>query len=109
MKYEASEVLTGQLNWVATQIRPDVSYVLDLSMKLQKRPTVEDLPTANKTVKKLEIDRKSGIFFPKIGDFEDLKFDVFCDPAHANLPDGCSTCQGHIILLSGSERCCPLT
>ena len=27
--------LTSQLNWVATQLRPDVSYdVLDLSMKL---------------------------------------------------------------------------
>ena len=102
--------LTGQLNWVATQIWPDVSYdVLDLSMKLKKHPTVEDLLTANKTVKKLKVDQKSGIFFPEKGDFEDLKFDVFCDAAHANLPDGCSSCQGHIILSSGSERCCPLT
>ena len=59
--------LTGQLNWVATQIRPDVSYdVLDLSMKLQKHPTVEDLPTVNKTVKKLKVDQKSGIFFPEM-------------------------------------------
>ena len=40
-------------------------------MKLQKHPTVEDLLTANKTVKKLKVDQKSGIFFPEIGDFED--------------------------------------
>ena len=71
--------------------------------------TVEDLLIANKTVKKLKADQKSGIFFPEIGDFEDLKFDLYCDTAHANLPDGSSSCQGHIILLSRSERCCPLT
>ena len=54
MKYKS---LTGQLNWVATQIKPDVSYdVLDLSIKLQKHPTVEDLLIVNKTVKKFKAD-----------------------------------------------------
>ena len=38
-----------------------------------------------------------------------MKFDVYYDAAHANVPDSSSSCQGHIILLSGSERCCPLT
>ena len=109
-KIGSLRALTGQLNWVATQIRPDVSYdVLHLSIKLQKYPTVEDLLTANKTVKKLKVGQKSRIFFPEIGDFEDLKFDVVCDATHANLPDGGLSCQEHIILLSGSERCCPLT
>ena len=90
--------LTCQLNWVATQIRPDVSYdVLDFSMKLQKHPTIEDLLTANKTVKKLKVDQNSGIFFPEIGDFEDLKIDVFVMQLMQTIP------------LSGSERCCPFT
>ena len=57
----------------------------------------------------MKADQKSGIFFPEIGDFEGLKFDVYCDTAHANFPDGSLSCQEHIILLSGSERYCPLT
>ena len=56
----------------------------------------------------MKVDQKCGIFFPE-GDFEHLKFDVYCDAAHAILPDGSSSCQGHMILSSGSERCCPLT
>ena len=44
-----------------------------------------------------------------MGDFEDLKTDVYCDAVHANLPDSSLSCQGHIILLSGSEICCPMT
>ena len=57
---------TAQLNWVALQIMPDVSYdVLNFSMKLQKHPTVEYLIIANKTVKKLKVDQKSRVFFPE--------------------------------------------
>ena len=78
-------------------------------MKLQKHPTVEGLIITNKTVKKLKVGQKSGIFFPEIVNIEELTFDVYCDAAHTDLSDGSSSCQGYIILLSGSERCCPLT
>lgn len=44
--------LIGQLNWIASQTRPDQShYVLQLSMKVNKA-TAKTLILANKTVAK---------------------------------------------------------
>ena len=44
--------LIGQLNWIASQTRPDLShYVLQLSMKVNKA-TAKTLILANKTVAK---------------------------------------------------------
>ena len=34
---------------------------------------------------------------------------MYCVAANANVPDSSLSCQGHVILLSGIERCCPLT
>ena len=59
--------------------------LIRVSMKLHKHPTVKDLLIANKTVKKLKAVQKSEIFLPETGEFDYLKFDVYCDAAHANF------------------------
>ena len=98
----------GQLNWLGTQTRPDCSYdVLELSTSM-KQPVREDIIKANKTIKKLRFE-DCNIFFPDLGDLNQLKLVVFSDASHANLPDGVSSAGGFIIFLVGdNKRCCPL-
>ena len=63
---------------------------------------------ANKAVRKLKREENS-ILYPRLGLFEDMEVNIYCDVSWGNLPDGVSSAQGHIILLKGLEqRCCPV-
>ena len=99
----------GQLNWMATQTRPDMSFdALELNMS-RHHSTVEQVLRANKAVrqaKRVQVDTH----YPKLGPFSEWKMNVFCDASWGNLPDGISSAQGHIIFLTGEEqKCCPLS
>lgn len=106
---EALKSLAGQLNWIATQTRPDISYdALELNM-CKQNPTVENIIRANKSIKQVQ-QNSSHIFFPHLGKKEDLYLKVYSDAAWGNLPDGISSAQGHIIFLCGKEgNACPLS
>ena len=99
----------GQLNWICTQTRPDISYdVLELSMAT-KHPQVEHLLKANKIVKKAKGEQYA-ISFPVQGSVSELKIYVYFVASYANLPDGFSSAGGHFIFLMGADKqCCPLT
>lgn len=99
----------GQLNWVGTQTRPDLSFdILDLSTEMT-RGKVEDLERANKAVRTLKSEC-SQIRFPNLGRMENLRLVVFSDAAFANLRDGHSSTAGYLVFLVGqNERCCLLT
>ena len=57
----------GQLNWLATQTRPDLSYcALELNMS-KNHPTVENLVSANKAIRQAK-NNNSEIHFPNLGD-----------------------------------------
>ena len=100
--------LVGQLNWTATQTRPDLSYeVLELSI-MKNHPQVDHLLRASKAVKKLKREENS-MLYPRLGSFEDMEVIIYCDASWGNLPDGVSSAQCHIIRLKGLEqRCCPI-
>ena len=52
----------GQLNWICTQTRPDISYdVLELSMAT-KHPQVEHLLKANKIIRKAKENNMQLVF-----------------------------------------------
>ena len=96
---EISELraVIGQLNWLSTSTRPDISFdVLELSMAI-KHPLAEDLVRANKLIHMLEADA-SIILFPVLGAVEELQIDVYCDASWGNFSDG-SSAEGHVILL----------
>ena len=107
---EISELraVIGQLNWLSTSTRPDISFdLLELSMTI-KHPLAEDLIRANKLIHLLKADA-SRILFPVLGAVEELQIDVYCDASWGNLSNGSST-EGYVILLSGpSKRCCPIS
>ena len=99
----------GQLNWVATQTRPDLSYdVLELSM-ITNRATVDHLLQANKVIRKLKSEALQ-IKFPRLGELSNLKLILFNDASFANLPDGTSSTGGRVVFLSGEgDKCCPIS
>ena len=76
--------LTGQINWTASQMRPDVSYAMvELSMKF-KQGQLEDLKKTNKAIARL-IASPTMLLFPKMTG--KLKLVIYSDAAYANLQD----------------------
>ena len=97
--------LVGQLNWLATQSRPDLSFdVCRLSTKLQA-PIVQDVIDANKTLKKAN-SVKLQLRYKQLK--RPLRLLAFCDASYANLPGGASQ-GGYIVFLTdGDNNCSPL-
>ena len=98
--------MTGQVNWAATQTRPDLSFaVVEQSVKY-KDPTVGDLVDAAKSVWRLGMDSVK-VLFPRLPG--QVKIVTFSDAAFRNLPDQVSSGRGHIVFLTGEEeRSAPL-
>ena len=100
--------VAGQLNWLATQTRPDLSYsALELNMS-KKHPKIDNLVNANKAIRQAK-NNNSQVHFPNLGDCREWKLKVFCDASWGNLPDGASSTQGHVIFLTGKDgNSCPI-
>ena len=100
--------LVGQLGWLCTNSRPDLSYdVLELSCKVNK-PKIGDMFDANKCLRKACMFQCS-MHFPKLKDVNNCKLVVFSDASHSNLPDGVSSAGGFVIfLVDGQSNACPL-
>ena len=88
----------GQLNWLATQSRPDISHdVLQLTMSI-KHAIVDNLKQANKVVKRVKGENIE-IRFPYLSPPKDFCLAAFSDASYANLVDGVSNGEGFIIYL----------
>ncbi len=70
---QALRATAGQLNWLATQTRPDLSYdALELNMSRQ-HPTIEQLLRANKAKR-----AQMNTCIPNLGSFKEWRMNVFC-------------------------------
>ena len=100
--------LVGQLGWLGTNSRPDLSYdVLELSCKVSN-PKIGDIFDANKCLMKAYMF-ESSMYFPKLNDLNNCKLVVYSDASHANLPNGVSSAGGFIIFLADNKgNVCPL-
>ena len=98
--------MVGQLSWIATQTRPDISFdVCELSSVFEKA-TVEDMLRANKVVKKVQ-DRAVAVRFPKLSD-RNLTVECFSDASFGNLSSGGSQ-GGYVIFVRDLEgNRCPI-
>ena len=99
--------LVGQLNWIATQTRPDIAFeVCELSSML-KNATVAELLRLNKLVLKLQ---KSHIIlsFPGMQSLDDCIIEAYADASFANL-NGSFSQAGFVIFLKDSrDKRCPV-
>ena len=93
--------LIGQLNWLATQTRPNLNYDVSELSSMLKCENVECLKQANRVVKKAKKE-KSHIDIPDLGNLKPLKIVAYSDASFGNLTDGGSQ-GGYIIFLVGSN------
>ena len=102
-KYRA---LCGQLNWIATQSRPDISFdFCQLSTRLNSA-TVGDFFYAKKVLRKVKLDEVD-LKFIKLQ--PPMRLIGFCDASYANLSCGGSQ-GGNIVFLAGSRgKMCPIS
>ena len=95
----------GKILWLSSQTRPDLSFnSLELSVE-RNRATIQTLKRANKVARKV-FQKKSELFFRSVG--HKYKLIVYSDAGFCNLPDGVSSTEGYIILLSGENGSCLL-
>ena len=93
--------LIGQLNWMATQTRPDLSYdVNELSSCLADKK-LKNIKCVNKAVKKAKKE-KSQLVIPDLGNLNKLQILAFSDASFMNLNDGGSQ-GGYVIFLVGDN------
>lgn len=101
--------IIGQLNWVSTQTRPDISFdSLNMSLLINKNPKVFQLTNAIKLINKLRTQNLE-IFYPYIGTLENLQILVFTDASYANMADLTSSAGANIIFLKSDNRVCVLS
>ena len=86
--------LSGQLNWVTTQSRPDISFENCMVGNRSNHETVREIFTANRVLRRLR-ENEISLFFPRL-DTQSCYFVGFCDASFANLPDNGS--QGAYII-----------
>lgn len=94
--------LIGQLNWISTQTRPDLSYNVCSLSNSYKVATVETLLNANKVVRKAK-QSDCCLFLGNIN-FNNFKLVCYTDAAHGNLADGGSQGGLYVEIVSGSKH-----
>ena len=99
--------IVGQLNWIATNTRPDIAFdICELSVSL-KKATVMDLLRLNKVVERVTKDSVK-VVFPKIQSLETCHLECYTDAAFANLPNSGSQGGMIIFLRDGFGKKCPI-
>ena len=99
--------LVGQLNWVATQSRPDISFENCENSTNFKNSRVSDILQANKTLRHLKGESVE-IRFPSLSDLKDLSVVAFADASYANLRDGGSQGGFVIFIMDNKKNACPI-
>ena len=90
-------MLIGQINWIATQIQPDLLFSCCELASLLKNATVNDMTKANKVLKNL-CNKDIKVRTRKL-EYGNFKFISYSDASSANLKDGGSQ-GGHVIFLA---------
>ena len=97
----------GQLGWVASITRPDISFLFGSASSNITRATVQDILNVNKIIRHVKYT-KSRIFFAKMSsNMNELSIIMYSDASYKNLPDSGSQ-GGHIVFLSDGRNCSPL-
>ena len=101
------KAIAGQINWIATQTRPDLAYdACEISTSV-KSATVEDVMQANKVVRKAKSNTVR-LRFRDLGDVKRADLISFSDASLGNLKDGASQ-GGHIFLVGKNGNYSPIS
>ena len=95
------KAIAGQINWIATQTRPDLASDTCETSTSVKNATVEDVMHANKVVRKAK-SYTVRLRFRDLGDVKRAELISFSDASLGNMNNGASQ-GGHIIFLVGEN------
>ena len=79
----------GQLSWIATQTRPDISFDSFQMSTLLNRATAKDVKTCNKIIKKTKQENVV-LKFSRLGNIEDLHIEI-ANASLGNIEEGIHT------------------
>ena len=99
--------LSGQMNWVTSHTRPDLSFETCVMSNPGKHPSVKMLHDANKAVKKLKSGSVS-INFVSLGEPHLLEVVAYSDATYASLEDGSSQGAFVIFVRGHNEKMVPI-
>ena len=94
--------LSGQMMWVTSQTRPDLSFETCIMSNAGNHLTVKTIHEANKAVRKLK-PKRVDLRFPNLGNPSKLKVISYSDATYASLADGSSQ-EAFIVLLKGENN-----
>ena len=99
--------LVGQLNWIATQTRPDIAFEVCELSSMFKTATVAELLRLNKLVLKLQ---KNNIIlsFPGMQSLDECIIEAYADASFANLNGSFSQGGFVIFLKDNQDNRCPV-
>ena len=95
----------GQLNWLATQTRPELSFAVSELSSSVKNSTIRQLVNANKLIRSVK-SSDVHIFFPKLN-LDSVKIRVYTDASFGKIKDGASQ-GGMFVELSDGEASAPI-
>ena len=96
--------LSGQLNWVTTQSRPDLAFENCMIGNSINKASVRDVFNANRALRRLR-DHDLSLFFPRLN-LQACSLVGFCDASFANLPDSGSQGAFLIFLVDSNGLYC---
>ena len=94
-EYNTFRHAIGQLNWTVTQVRVDAAFENCSLANACASPTVKDLITAQKTIRKIK-GEPLHLVFSGLSDLLTLTFICYSDASFGNLPSGAS--QGAYVI-----------
>ena len=97
----------GQLNWIATQTRPEIAFEACFLAGCYKNATVADIVRLNKLIERVK-RAPVKIKFPPISDLSSCRLMCYADASWANLSDGGSQGAMLLTLEDGNGNICPL-
>ena len=100
--------LSGQMNWVTSQTRPDLSFETCVMSNAGKESPKKLLFDANKAVKKLKSNSVK-VKFPCLGRPEKLKVVVFSDATYGSLVDGASQGANLVFVQGENGKVAPIS
>jgi hypothetical protein len=100
--------VVGQLNWVATQTRPDIAFEVCQLSSVFETSKIENLVSVNKVIRKVKSEVVT-LCYPVLENIKECSIECYSDASFGNLCDGGSQGGYIVFIVDCNGRKCPIT